>query len=74
MDGKPKDLEQIEFLTLTREMRHRNRVFDIRDPERWSGSQHLIDFLEELLAVGKSAQEKLDRPVSIWQRRDNSES
>lgn len=54
---------RVEYLALVRERRHRNQVFGIGESEKWSGSHHLIDFLEELLTVERPIEEKLKHPV-----------
>lgn len=45
--------------------RDRNRVYGLKNAEHWSGSKHLIDFLDVLFAQDKTAALKMSRPVSF---------
>lgn len=41
-----------------------NKVFGLSDPERWSSSKKLIDFLDDLFGACRRPEDKLDKPVS----------
>jgi len=62
MDGKPREAGR--DAAYVREQRASNRVFGLRDAERWSGHKQLVDFLDELFNAEKPASAKLERPVS----------
>ena len=61
INGRPwKDLYKIDFI---RQQRVKNRVFSLKDLDRWSGYKDLINFLEELFNIKKPAIIKLDKLV-----------
>ena len=63
MDGKV--IEGTSTADHAQNMRvQREKVFGIGDSERWSGSEKLIDFLDELLGP-KLPVAKLEHPVSL---------
>lgn len=41
-----------------------NRVFGLKDPERWSGSKQLVDFVDDLFSLQRPPALKLENPVS----------
>mgnify|MGYP007130456848 CR=1 FL=1 len=63
MDGEPRGAGR--DAAHVREQRAGNRVFGMREAERWSGHKQLIDFLDELFNAEKSASTKLQRPLSV---------
>ena len=63
MDGEPRGAGR--DAAYVREQRAGNRVFGLREAERWSGHKQLIDFLDELFNAEKPASTKLQRPVSV---------
>ena len=58
----PDGRRKVEFV---KEQRAANRVFGLTEPEHWSGSKQLIDFLDELFNEKRSAQSKLSKPVCL---------
>ena len=61
MNGRPwKDLREVDFI---RQQRAKNRVFSLKDPNKWSGYKDLIDFLKKLFNTKKLAIMKLDKLV-----------
>jgi hypothetical protein len=55
-----KDLYKIDFI---RQQRAKNRVFGLKDLDKWSGYKDLIDFLEEFFNTEKLVIMKLDKLV-----------
>ncbi|KAI9717984.1 MAG: hypothetical protein M1828_007020 [Chrysothrix sp. TS-e1954] len=53
-----------DYLAHMREQRDSKQVFGISNAARWSGSTELVDFVEHLLDRSRSAQGKLEKPVS----------
>lgn len=47
-----------------RQERATNKVFGLRDPERWSGHKQLSDCLDDLFGEQRKVQMKLQKPVS----------
>lgn len=58
----PADKRTIKFIS---QQRDQNKVFGLAKAELWSGSKQLIDFLDELFNVNRSAHTKFTRPVSV---------
>ncbi|KAF9638817.1 hypothetical protein BFW01_g9714 [Lasiodiplodia theobromae] len=46
-----------------RKQRAANKVFGLRNPEPWSGSKQLVDFLDELFNQDKSVMMKIEKPL-----------
>jgi hypothetical protein len=61
INGRPwKDFYKVDFI---RQQRAKNRVFSLKNPDKWSGYKDLIDFLEELFNTKKLVIIKLDKLV-----------
>ncbi len=48
---------------VVREKRATNKVFGLKDPERWSGSKQLVDFVDDLFSLRRRPTMKLEHPV-----------
>ena len=55
-----KDLYKVDFI---KQQRAKNRVFNLKDLNKWSGYKDLINFLEEFFNTKKLAIIKLDKLV-----------
>lgn len=42
-----------------------NKVFGLSEPERWSGSKKLVDFLDDLFGSSRRPVDKLRKQVSV---------
>ena len=67
MDKQPQGAwrDNDEDLEDVRRQRGMQKVFGIKDPERWSSCKELIDFLDELLSLEKPVAKKIGRPVRL---------
>lgn len=62
MDSQTSDNIDRFNLEFVREQRLKNKVFGLRQPERWSSHKELLDFLDELFSR-KSPLIKMESPV-----------
>ena len=67
MDGKPRgpQMSTAAFLAFVRDQRAKLKVFGIQKAEEWSGCKQLIDFLDDLMRMDKSASLKVESPVCL---------
>lgn len=61
MEGTSRSFDAREV----REQRAINKVFGLRDPEKWSGQKQLVDFVDDLFSRQRRASLKFTRPVSV---------
>jgi hypothetical protein len=72
MEGRPIPAER-RHCNLVRQRRKENKVFGLRNAERWSGSKQLIDFLDDIFGEDRPIQTKFNKPVSSNLKNDHFE-